>query len=118
MAVRLLETEQGAGVAHREPLVLDHLADRVRELQQADRVRDRAAILADALGDLVLRQAELVDEPLVRRRLFDRTEVGALKVLDERALEAAWQSTSWTTTGTSWRPARCDARQRRSPAIR
>ena len=68
IAAALVEPEQGAGVAHRQPLVLDHLAHDRRQLEQADRVRDRAAILADALGDLVLRQAELVDQALERGR--------------------------------------------------
>ena len=89
-----------------------------RQLEQADRVRDRAAILADPLGDLVLGQPELVDQPLERGRLLERPEVGALHVLDERALERLRSSTSWTTTGTSCSPARCAARHRRSPAIR
>ena len=35
----------------------------------------------------VLGQAELVDQALERRRLFERAEVGALEVLDEGALE-------------------------------
>ena len=38
-------------------------------------------------ADLLLRQAELIDEPLERARLLDRVEVRALDVLDERELE-------------------------------
>ena len=70
------------------------------------------------VGDLVLRQPELVDQALERGGLLERAEVRALEVLDERALERGLPSTSWTTTGTSCRPARCAARHRRSPAIR
>ena len=83
----LVEREQRAGVAHRQPLVLDQLADRRRQLEQPDRVGDRAAVLADPLGDRVLGQPELVDQPLVRRRLLERPQVGALQVLDQRALQ-------------------------------
>src|SRR5262249_48905677 len=83
----LVEREQRAGVAHRQPVVLDQLADRRRQLEQPDRVGDRAAVLADPLGDRLLGQPELVDQPLVRRRLLERPEVGALQVLDQRALQ-------------------------------
>ena len=111
--------EQRARVAHREPLVLDHLAHRRRQLEQPDRVRDRAAVLADALGDLLLRQPELVDQALERARppraARGRRAGGSRPV---RARTRPCVSTSWTTTGTSCRPARCAARQRRSPAIR
>ena len=38
-------------------------------------------------ADLLLGQAELVDQALERRGLLERAEVGALEVLDQRALE-------------------------------
>ena len=52
---------------------------------------------------------------------FDRVEILALDVLDQRHLEDVVRllglATSRTTTGTRRRPACCAARQRRSPAM-
>ena len=42
------------------------------------------AVLADGVGDLLLGQVEFVDQPAIRVRLFDRIEVFALEILDER----------------------------------
>src|SRR3569833_1127052 len=85
----LVEAEQRPRVPLAEALILDQLADRERELVQADRVLDRAAVLAYPVGDLFVRHRELVDEALERRGLFERSEVGALEVIDERALDRA-----------------------------
>ena len=57
------------------------------EVEQAERVGDGRARLADPLGDPLLGQAELVDELAIGERLVDRIEVRALDVLDERDLE-------------------------------
>ena len=57
------------------------------EVEQAERVRDGRARLADALGDVLLGEPELVDQLAVGQRLVDRVEVRALQVLDERDLE-------------------------------
>ena len=46
-----------------------------------------AAALADDLGDLVLAVFELVGERLIAAGLFERVEIGALHVLDDRELE-------------------------------
>ena len=43
--------------------------------------------LPTRLGDLLLRQPEVVVELVIRHRLFDRVEVLALDVLDERDLQ-------------------------------
>src|SRR5439155_3423451 len=56
--------------------------------QQAERVRDRAAVPADAPGKLLLRPAELAEELFVGLGLIDRIQVFAEQVLDERKLEA------------------------------
>ena len=68
------------------PSTIGRLDVRV-EVEQPQGVRDRGAGLADTVADLLLRQAELVDELAVGERLLDRVEVGALDVLDERHLE-------------------------------
>ena len=87
------------------------------QLQQPDVVGDRRAVLADGVGDLLLRQVELVGEPPVGERLFDRVEVLALDVLDERDREQpARRARRARRPAPCRRPARCAARQRRSPA--
>ena len=52
--------------------------------EQAHGVGDRHAALAHALRDLILRQAEFFDQLFVGQRLFQRIEVGALHILDQR----------------------------------
>ena len=56
-------------------------------LQQPHEVRDRRAILADRRGDVFLLQVEFVGEAAVGERLFDRVQVLALDVFDQRHLE-------------------------------
>ena len=55
----------------------------VRQLEQADPVRHRRLRLADPLGDLAEREAELVDQDGVPARLLDRRQILARDVLDE-----------------------------------
>ena len=81
------EAEQRARVAHRQRAGATFVAHLVRQLQQPQVVGDRRAILADRVGDLFLRQVELVDEPAIGVRLFDRIEILALDVLDQRHRE-------------------------------
>src|SRR5688500_9174128 len=64
---------------------LVHHAD--RQLEQAERVRDRRAVLADQLTDRVDRVLVLVDQTLVRARRLERVEILADEVLDQRSLE-------------------------------
>ena len=73
------------------------------------------------VGDLLLRELELVGQAAVAERLLDRVQILALQVLDQRHLEQlrlpGRAATSLTTTGTLSSPACCAARQRRSPAM-
>ena len=57
------------------------------EVEQPERVRDGRARPADATGDLFVGEPELVDEPAEALGRFDRVEVLALQVLDQRDLE-------------------------------
>ena len=72
---------------HRQATGGDLGADFFRQLQQAEEVRDRRAILADGARDVLLLQVKLVGEPPVGEGLFNRVEVLALDVLDERHLQ-------------------------------
>src|SRR5438034_3862356 len=83
-----LDLEHGARVARRQLPALELGLDRVREAEQAQRVRDRRAALPHPLGQLVLREPALVDQVAVRLGLLERGQVLALHVLDQRELEA------------------------------
>ena len=62
---------------------LDEGENLVGELEQAEEVGDRGAVLAGALGHLLLGEAEIAGEALVGAGLLDRVEVLALEVLDD-----------------------------------
>ena len=55
----VVEAEQRPGVAHVELAVADRVAHLLGELEEPERVRDRRALLADPLRDLLLREAVL-----------------------------------------------------------
>src|SRR6266513_2359059 len=59
------------------------LSPRGARTEEPYRLRHRNTVLADAPGDLVVRDPELFGEPLQTARLLDGIEVGALQVLDE-----------------------------------
>ena len=69
------------------------------------------------VGQRLLRVAVLAHQPVERLGELQRVQVLALHVLDERELERSLGVTSFTTTKSSRSPARCAARQRRSPAM-
>jgi hypothetical protein len=63
-----------------------HLDDRCK-VEQTKGVGDGRAGSPDARGDLLVREAEIVDQLAKALGSFDRIEVLALQVLDERELE-------------------------------
>jgi hypothetical protein len=72
----------------RSDLAFPHIgAGSVRQLQQAERIRDVHAALADAAGQAFLRPAEPAHQRLIGFRLFDRVQVCALNVLDDADLQ-------------------------------
>src|SRR3989442_6873203 len=85
---RVRQREQRPRMSHREPPPAQIRLDLLWQSQQAERVRDRAAVPADAPGELLLRPAELAEELLVGLGLIDRIQVFSEQVLDERKLEA------------------------------
>ena len=62
---------------------LEHV---VGQVEQPDQVRDRRAGAAEAAGELLLRQPELLDQGRAGARLVDRVQVLAGDVLDQRRL--------------------------------
>jgi poly(hydroxyalkanoate) granule-associated protein len=79
--------EQRLRVTHAEAAVLDVALHLLRQLEQAQVVRDRGAIEPDAPADLLLGGAG-VGERAEGDRELDRVEIAALHVLDQRDLEA------------------------------
>jgi hypothetical protein len=79
--------EQRARVPALERVLLDHLLDRGRQLQESQGVGDRDPAAADTRRHLLVRETEVLDELLVRSGFFERVEVGAVDVLDQCVLE-------------------------------
>src|SRR5215467_9978439 len=75
-------------MAHREPPCPQILLEFVGQPQKAQRIGDRGAVTADPLSQLFLRPPELSQQAAIRLRLFDRVQVLAQEILDERKLEA------------------------------
>ena len=71
-------------MAHLELAFLDQRPDRLRQVEQAQQVRHGRARAADGFGDLLVGQVEFRDQPAEGERFFQRIQVLALDVLDER----------------------------------
>ena len=64
--------EQRPGVAGRQLAVGEQVLDRRRQAEQAQRVGDRRAALADRWATLLVGQVEVLDQLLEGRRLLER----------------------------------------------
>ena len=71
----------------RELAVREQTLDRWRQPEQPNRVGDRRSALADTGGHLVVRELEVLDQLLERRRFLERRQVLTMQVLDERLLD-------------------------------
>jgi len=83
----IVECGQGARVTGTQSSLLDDLEDDGRQLKNSQHLRDGRAILAHRVRDLLVREAEFFGEATIASRLFDRIQVGALQVFDERERE-------------------------------
>src|SRR5690606_6894038 len=63
--VIVADAEERTAVSGAKTALRDVLADRRRELEEPERIRDGRAVPADDLGDLLLREPELLRELLV-----------------------------------------------------
>ena len=72
---------------HREVACRDIGPDVLGQFQQTQKVGDRRAVLADRVGDIVLRQLEFVGQAPIGLRFIDRVQVLALDVFDESHFE-------------------------------
>ena len=83
----VVDGEQGAGVAGREDAGGDATLDGRGELQQPQRVGDLRPRAADALGELLVGAAEVLEQLAVGGRLLERVELRAVEVLQQRVAE-------------------------------
>ena len=66
---------------------MDMLLDPIGQRLQPQRVGNMAAAFANHAGDIVLAVAEIADQRAIAFGLFERIEIGALHVLDDRKLQ-------------------------------
>ena len=74
-------------MTHRNALLREPALHLRRQLQQPHAIGHGRATLADFLRDVFLAQAKFLGEAGEGVRFFDRVEVFALEILDERELE-------------------------------
>lgn len=70
-----------------EPALLEQLLNWVLKAQKPDRIGNRRAIFARALGNLLLCQVELIHQAFKGPSLLDRIEIFSLKIFDQRHLK-------------------------------
>ena len=87
-AVVVRDLENRPAVALTDLLALEHCDHFVRQIKQPDQVRDLGSAAADPSPELLLAQAKFFDEFGAGPRLFDRIQVFADHVLDQRHLQA------------------------------
>ena len=97
---------------------LEELERLVGQVEDPDQVRERGAAAPEAPAELLLGQAEVLDQRRAGARLVDGVELLARDVLDQRHLHALGLAPRREgATGTVSSPASRAARQRRSPAM-
>src|SRR5437899_196124 len=72
---RVIDRKQGTGVPGCEYASGDPALDRDGQVEQPDRVRDLGAAAADALRELLVRRAELVEQLTIGGGLLERVEL-------------------------------------------
>src|SRR5260370_23666985 len=77
-------------MAHRKTALRQQQLHVPREAQQPDHVGDRGAILASAVGDLLMAEVDLAREALECLRGLDWVQIFPLEILDESNLEHAF----------------------------
>src|SRR5579862_5637749 len=68
--LRIRNSQQSPAMPRRKAALLDQVLDHGLELQKANGVRDRRAVFSGPLGDVLLREIELVGEALKGASLF------------------------------------------------
>jgi hypothetical protein len=104
-------------MAHVDVARHQHGLHRVGQVQQAQQVAGGAARAAHSLRGQFVSEPKLLDQALQALGFFQRVEVFALDVFDQRHGGGGSLGTSRTSTGTLSSPASLAARKRRSPAM-
>jgi hypothetical protein len=81
------ERDDRPRVTHRELARGDVVADFLREFEQANIIRDGGAVLAHLGRNLFVSHLKFFREPLICRRGFNRIQILALDVFDQRHFE-------------------------------
>ena len=81
------KSENHFRMADGNPSFADKFLNRVRQFYQPQRIRDGGAALADFSGDFFLRELKLFRQLRVAVSLFNRIEIFALKIFDERQFQ-------------------------------
>lgn len=87
MGLRVGNSEQGAGVAERQLLLLDKHLYLVGKPKNPEVIGDEGPIATDTLCDFFLRETQRLDQALVRICFLDRIKFLTLDILDEGKLE-------------------------------
>ena len=87
LAFVIRQTKNHLRMANGNPSITQQRLHRRRQFQQARRVRHRRAALADLGGDFLLRELKLSAELRVAERFFQRIQILALQVFDERQFQ-------------------------------
>ena len=115
--VRVGDGEQRARVPGRNLSAREQAAGVFGQIRQAQGVGDVAPAFADDSRNVGVRIAIIGAELRVSGGFFERVQVGPLHVFDDGDFERFAVAASTIVTGISCSPARCAARQRRSPAM-
>ena len=81
------EAQNGARVPHGQAVLRQQLLHVAGQAQQPQSVGDGAAVLAGAAGDLLVAEAQILDQALEGLRHFDGGQILTLDVLDQRDFE-------------------------------
>ncbi|KAF1854420.1 hypothetical protein Lal_00003853 [Lupinus albus] len=87
LLLRVVHGEQRPRMARGENPGRHPALDGRGELQQPQRIGDLRARAPDAVGQLVMRAVEVLQQLVVRRRLFQRVQLGPVEVLQQRVQE-------------------------------
>ena len=79
--------QQGPGMARGQFSDHQHRLHAVGQPQQTQRIGDMGAALAHMLGQILLGEAELLDQPVIAFRLLEGGEIVALQIFHQRQLQ-------------------------------
>ena len=85
--LRRFQCEQNLGVPDRNQILGHPCLHLLMQVEQSHRVGHRRPASTDLLRDLFLAHSKFAGEPRVTLRFFDRIEIGALQIFDQRELE-------------------------------